>query len=167
MAIPCKPVWRFGWKANVANLQQQVASAAIGDMGITTSVFSDQNCLPAQAACLLALQDSQPELDDIRLSRLVMYSRSLAVPAKRDVEKPEVHKGEKLFMKAGCAGCHTPSFNTSPTAVIPALANQDINPYTDLLLHDMGEGLADGRPDFEATGKEWRTPPLWLSLIHI
>ena len=160
-------IGRFGWKANVANLQQQVASAAFGDMGITTSLFPAQNCRPTQAACLSASQGSGPELDDVRLSRLVMYSRSLAVPAKRDVEKPAVRKGEQLFAKAGCDSCHTPSFETDSTAAMPALANQDINPYTDLLLHDMGEGLADGRPDFEATGREWRTPPLWgIGLVH-
>jgi CxxC motif-containing protein (DUF1111 family) len=158
---------RFGWKANVANLHQQVASAAVGDIGITTSVFPSQNCLPAQTACLSAPQDSSPELDDIRLSRLVLYSRSLAVPAKRNFDKPEVRKGQRLFVESGCAGCHTPNTKTSPAAVMPAIASQDIHPYTDLLLHDMGEGLADGRPDFEATGQEWRTPPLWgIGLVH-
>ena len=162
-----RAIGRFGWKANVANLHQQVASAAIGDMGITTSVFPDQNCLPAQTACLSEMPTSSPELDDVRLATLIMYSRSLAVPAKRDIDKPVVRKGEKLFMEAGCASCHTPNSKTSSTAAIPALANQDITPYTDLLLHDMGEGLADGRPDFEATGREWRTAPLWgIGLVH-
>ena len=158
---------RFGWKANVASLYQQVASAAFGDIGITTSVFPTQNCRPAQAACLSTSQDGSPELDDSRLSKLVLYSRSLAVPARRNVDKPEVRKGQHLFQEAGCTGCHAPSFKTSSKAAMPELANQNIHPYTDLLLHDMGEGLADGRPDFEATGREWRTPPLWgIGLVH-
>ena len=162
-----RAIGRFGWKANTANLHHQVASAAIGDMGITPSVFPTQNCLPPQSACLSAVPDKGPELDDIRLSRLIMYSRSLAVPAKRDIDKPIVQTGEKLFLQAGCANCHTPRSKTASTATMPALANQDISPYTDLLLHDMGEGLADGRPDFEATGREWRTAPLWgIGLVH-
>ena len=158
---------RFGWKANVANLYQQVASAAFGDIGITTSVFPTQNCRPAQPACLSTSQNITAELDDSRLSKLVLYSRSLAVPARRNVDKPEVRKGQHLFQEAGCIGCHTPSSKTSSKAAMPELANQNIHPYTDLLLHDMGEGLADGRPDFEATGREWRTPPLWgIGLVH-
>ncbi len=152
---------RFGWKANVASLYQQVASAAVGDMGITTSLYPTQNCPPAQTACISAPNGGVPELDDQRLEKLVLYARSLAVPARRNVEEPIVRRGEVLFTYAGCVSCHTPSMTTGATAALPELAEQSIHPYTDVLLHDMGEGLADGRPDFEATGREWRTPPLW------
>ena len=158
---------RFGWKANVASLHQQVASAAFGDMGITTSIFPDQNCPPAQKECSSAPGGGVPELDDVRLAKLGLYARSLAVPARRNVNDPTVMRGERLFAKAGCTGCHLSEWKTGSTAVMPELADQDIHPYTDLLLHDMGEGLADGRPDFEATGREWRTPPLWgIGLVH-
>ena len=91
----------------------------------------------------------------------MLYARTLAVPARRNVEEPTVLRGETLFTDAGCASCHIPNLTTSTVAALPELANQSIHPYTDLLLHDMGEGLADGRPDFEASGQEWRTPPLW------
>lgn len=152
---------RFGWKANVANLYLQVAFAAVGDMGITTSLFPSQNCPPAQTACALAPDGGVPELDDQRLQKLVLYARSLAVPARRNVEDPTVRRGEALFASAGCAGCHVPNLITGTITALPELADQNIHPYTDLLLHDMGAGLADGRPDFQASGQEWRTPPLW------
>lgn len=158
---------RFGWKASVVSLYQQVAGAAVADMGITTSVFPTQNCLPAQSACLSAPDGGAPELDDARLAKLVLYTRSLAVPARRNVNEPVVRQGELLFLDAGCGGCHLPNWETSSEALMPELAGQNIHAYTDLLLHDMGEGLADGRPDFEASGREWRTPPLWgIGLIH-
>jgi len=152
---------RFGWKANVASLYQQVASAAVSDMGITTSLFPSENCPPAQTACLSAPNGGVPELDDQRLEKLVLYARSLAVPARRNVEEPTVRRGERLFTYAGCVSCHTPNLTTGTVTALPELAEQSIHPYTDVLLHDMGEGLADGRPDFEASGREWRTPPLW------
>jgi CxxC motif-containing protein (DUF1111 family) len=82
------------------------------------------------------------------------------VPARRDISDPEVLRGEQLFRDIGCAGCHTTTLVTGADVEAP-LANQRIHPYTDLLLHDMGEELADGRPDFDADGREWRTPPLW------
>jgi CxxC motif-containing protein (DUF1111 family) len=156
-----KGLGRFGWKANTASLHAQVAAAALGDMGITTSVFPSDNCPDAQSACLDAPNGGMPELDDQRLEMLVLYARSLAVPARRDLDDPSVRRGEILFVSAGCASCHAPSLATGAHAALPELAEQTIHPYTDLLLHDMGEGLADGRPDFEASGREWRTPPLW------
>ena len=152
---------RFGWKANAASLHQQVAGAAAGDMGLTNSVFPDHNCPPAQDACVAAPNGGAPELDDFRLQKLVIYAQSLSVPARRDIDKPAVRRGEAIFSSAGCAACHTPTLTTGADTVLPELANQTIHPYSDLLLHDMGEGLADGRPDFDASGREWRTPPLW------
>jgi CxxC motif-containing protein (DUF1111 family) len=152
---------RFGWKANVASLRHQVARAAAGDMGLTSTVFPTTNCPPAQSACLAAANGGAIELDDYQLERLVIYARSLSVPARRDIDQANVRQGEAVFEAAGCAACHTPTMTTGTEAALPELSNQTIHPYTDLLLHDMGDGLADGRPDFEASGREWRTSPLW------
>lgn len=151
---------RFGWKANVPTVEQQVAGAFHGDIGITSSLFPEGNCPVAQVGCLDAPNGGTPELNEDRLFKVTFYTRTLAVPAMRNVEDGEVRLGARQFLKAGCGKCHTPSFVTGEHE-IPALSNQKIYPYTDLLLHDMGEGLADGRPDFLATGREWRTPPLW------
>lgn len=156
-----KELGRFGWKANVGNLYHQVALAASGDMGITTSVLPADNCPPSQTACRTAINGGNPELDNPGLEKLVLYVRSLAVPPRRNVENHTVQRGEKLFASAGCIDCHTPNLTTGATAALSELADQPIHPYTDLLLHDMGEDLADMRPDFLASGREWRTPPLW------
>ena len=91
----------------------------------------------------------------------MLYSQTLAVPARREVESPLIQRGEKLFRDIGCAACHVPELRTGAHAQFFELANQTIQPFTDLLLHDMGEGLADGRSVFTASGREWRTPPLW------
>ena len=154
-------IGRFGWKANTASLTAQVAAAAFADIGITTSIYPANNCPPAQSACLDAPNGGIPELDDQGLRKLVLYTQLLAVPARRGVDDPLVRRGESLFAASGCVACHTASLKTRADAIFPELADQTIRPYTDLLLHDMGEGLADGRPDFEASGSEWRTPPLW------
>ena len=156
-----KELGRFGWKANVGNLYHQVALAASGDMGITTSVLPADNCPPSQTACRTAINGGNPELDNPGLEKLVLYVRSLAVPPRRNVENHTVQRGEKLFASAGCIDCHTPNLTTGAAAALSELADQPIHPYTDLLLHDMGEDLADMRPDFLASGREWRTPPLW------
>jgi CxxC motif-containing protein (DUF1111 family) len=103
----------------------------------------------------------EPEVSDSILAQVLFYTRNLGVPMRRDVDHPEVLAGKRLFHRAGCQNCHTPQFTTASSGVEPELAGQVIRPYTDLLLHDMGDGLADGRPEFEATGREWRTPPLW------
>ncbi len=152
---------RFGWKANTASLYVQVAAAAHGDMGITTSLFPDNNCPAAQGDCEAAPDGGLPEMDDASLDMLTIYVRALSVPARRDPHNPAVERGEDLFEAAGCAACHTPSLSTAQDAALPQLAGLEIRPYTDMLLHDMGEGLADGRSDFAASGREWRTPPLW------
>jgi CxxC motif-containing protein (DUF1111 family) len=96
-----------------------------------------------------------------RLNNITLYLQTLAVPARRNVSDPGVLRGEQLFGQANCSACHTPELKTGSKTAIPAAANVVIHPYTDLLLHDMGEELADGRPDFKANGREWRTPPLW------
>jgi CxxC motif-containing protein (DUF1111 family) len=103
----------------------------------------------------------RPEVVPSRLSNLTLYLQALAVPARRDVDDAEVRRGEKLFEQARCAVCHVGQLTTGEKTAIRRAAGQVIRPYTDLLLHDMGEDLADGRPDFEAGGEEWRTAPLW------
>ena len=157
---------RFGWKANVPTVEQQIAGAFHGDIGITSPLFRDENCPADQVDCQSVPNGGSPEIGEERLGKVVFYQQTLAVPAMRNSDDPQVRKGAELFLKAGCAACHTPSHTTGDHPV-PAISNQVIFPYTDLLLHDMGEGLADGRPDFLASGREWRTPPLWgIGLIQ-
>ena len=158
---------RIGWKANQPNMLQQVTGAFLGDMGITSSVHPAQDCTAAQEECAAAPNGGEPEISDEKVDRVVLYSRTLAVPARRGVDEPPVVRGKALFSQAGCAACHVPSFKTGPFE-IEELSGQTIFPYTDLLLHDMGPDLADGRPDFLADGNEWRTPPLWgIGLIRV
>ncbi len=151
---------RFGWKAGQPNLNQQNADAFFNDMGLTTSLLSGSSCTQAQTECLAMPDGGEPEVSDHILSLVLFYSRNLGVPARRNVDDPQVLAGKTLFHRAGCQSCHVPKFTTGEAAE-PELANQVIRPYTDLLLHDMGEALADHRREFEATGREWRTPPLW------
>lgn len=154
-------VGRFGWKANQPSLAQQVAGAGNGDMGLTSPLFPTKNCAPAQTACLAAPRGPQPELSAARLSAIVTYLMGLGVPARRDAGTPAVQHGEALFAALGCVQCHTATWVTGPLPAFPAASGQTIHPYTDFLLHDMGPGLADGRPDYLAGPAEWRTPPLW------
>ncbi|THF64708.1 thiol oxidoreductase [Pseudothauera nasutitermitis] len=158
---------RFGLKANAPDLRQQIASAMLGDLGITTTLFPAQNCTPAQTACRAAPDGGQPELMNAQLGDLEFYFAHLAVPARRDADAPQVRQGEALFGALGCALCHRPALTTGAHERFPRLSKRRIEPYTDLLVHDMGEGLADGRPDYLAGGREWRTPPLWgLGLLE-
>jgi len=159
---------RFGWKANQPTLRQQIAAAFVGDIGITSSLFPAENVAAGQNDARGAKTGGEPELRDKFLDRITFYSQSLAVPAHRNVDDPHVVRGRKLFAAIGCAACHVPEMRTGKHPDVPQLSNQLIRPYTDLLLHDMGDGLADNRPDFEATGREWRTPPLWgLGLVKV
>lgn len=151
---------RFGWKANQPSLRQQVTGAAAGDIGITSSVATRDSCSDAEKACRTSPNGGEPELADEFLEKLLLYSRTLAVPYRRNVDDPKVQRGEDLFAQAGCPACHLTTLKTGPHE-LAAVANQTIHPFTDLLIHDMGPGLADGRPDFEASGSEWRTTPLW------
>lgn len=152
---------RFGMKAGEPSLDQQNAHALSRDLGLTTRLQPTSDCTPAQDACRRAVDGGTPEVSDALRAKLLFYTRSLAVPARRNLQSPQVLAGKALFHRAGCAGCHVPSFTTAADASEPELANQPIHPYTDLLLHDMGPGLADNRPEFQASGREWRTPPLW------
>lgn len=139
-------VGRFGWKANNPNLLQQSAGAYVNDMGVTSPLFPEK--------------DTPTDIDRHTLDLTTFYVQTLSVPARRGINDPQVKKGEKLFNEANCATCHFPSLRTGKHEV-KLLANQKIHPYTDLLLHDMGKGLADRRPDFLASGTEWRTTALW------
>lgn len=154
-------IGRFGAKANIASLRGQTVDAMLGDLGITSSLLPNENCLPHQQECLRALSGGLPELKDEQLADLEFYFRHLAVPARRNPNDSQVKAGEKLFTKIGCAICHRTELSTAKNYPHKHLANLTIQPYTDLLLHDMGEGLADHRPDFQASCREWRTPPLW------
>ena len=122
-------------------------------------VDSAGNALLAGAALALD-EDGGRAVGDL-LDLVTFYSENLAVPARRDVGDPQVLRGKELFHGIGCVGCHTPKYVTSRKAENKAHRFQLIWPYSDFLLHDMGEGLADGQQVGIATGSEWRTPPLW------
>ncbi|GGX59076.1 di-heme oxidoreductase family protein [Saccharospirillum salsuginis] len=152
---------RFGWKAGQPTLRQQNAAAFNGDMGLTTDLFVAENCTSAQTLCADQPNGGSPEVRTELLDNVTFYSAHLGVPAQRDHDAPEVLRGAELFEQSGCAGCHRPTVQTGLSPNRPALSGQTIHPFTDLLLHDMGPGLADHRPEFRASGREWRTPPLW------
>jgi CxxC motif-containing protein (DUF1111 family) len=159
-------VGRFGWKGDAPSVDVQVAGAFAGDMGLTTPLMDHDDCTEAEAPCLQRESGGAPEVEPHIFERVVLYSRTVAVPARRRADDPQVLAGKRLFHEIGCADCHVPSHETGEAA-LPELEGQRIWPYTDLLLHDMGEALADGRPLGEASGREWRTPPLWgLGLIE-
>ena len=151
---------RFGWKANQPTVKQQTAGAFLGDIGITSGLFPQENCPDSQQDCAAIPNGGSPEIPDERFAKVVFYTQTLAVPVMRDVNDSQVTQGAEVFVEAGCHLCHTPSHTTGEHPVA-AVSHQAIYPYTDLLLHDMGPSLADGRPDFEADGQEWRTPSLW------
>jgi CxxC motif-containing protein (DUF1111 family) len=167
-------IGRFGWKANVATLAHQTAGAFHGDMGITSSVHPQQTCTPVQQDCLAAPSGGTPgapEIDDRTLGDVVFYTATLGPPARRGADDPRVQRGAALFAQSQCAVCHRPGYVTGappdPTLSTPKVQGLPIWPYTDLLLHDMGPALADGRPDFQANGRQWKTPPLWgLGLLR-
>lgn len=159
---------RFGWKAGAPSIDEQTQSAFNGDIGIATPLFPDAygDCTDAQAECRAAPSGASPQYNDLEahgdvVDLVTFYSRNLAVPARRDPRAPTVLAGKKLFNDAGCAACHTPRHVTAASADQPWLGGQTIWPYSDMLLHDMGEGLADHRPEGRASGREWRTAPLW------
>ncbi len=154
-------VGRFGWKAEQPNVRQQSAGAFLGDLGITSSLFPNQECSSTQVECQGSPSGGDPELSDELLESVQRYGQLLAVPARQRYQEREVLRGKGIFAELGCGGCHTPSHRTSEDAELAELSDQRIWPYTDLLLHDLGEELSDHRPSFAADGAEWRTPPLW------
>ncbi len=176
---------RFGWKAGQPTLRQQAAGAFNGDMGLTTEIFLDENCLLHQDDCLVSpngngdsSSDYNFEVSSAVLDLIELYSHNLAVPVRRNAYGEDVQKGKALFAQAGCNSCHVESYQTGNSEEHPELSNQTIFPYSDLLLHDMGEDLADFTVDnvsvsdtvlveYQANAKEWRTPALWgLGLTH-
>jgi CxxC motif-containing protein (DUF1111 family) len=163
---------RFGWKAGTPNLRQQNASAFKGDLGISTPLFPQHwgDCTPSQTSCRKQAHGNRtrqaPDINHMEAPKamtdaLLLYTRNIAVPIRKIDNAEMVNKGKAVFHSAGCAACHTPSYQTSGHTEQASLNMQTIWPYTDLLLHDMGLGLADNRPEFKANGQEWRTAPLW------
>ena len=152
---------RFGWKANQPSIRQQIVAAFLGDMGVTSSLYMEENCPPVQTLCLAMPPGNRPELLDYNWDQMEFWHAALAPPPARNLELPQVKLGEKLFQQAGCAACHLPELRTGDYPLLPIIANTTFRAFTDLLLHDMGEDLADGRPDFLAGPRDWRTPPLW------
>ncbi|MGD9671400.1 MAG: di-heme oxidoredictase family protein [Hyphomicrobiaceae bacterium] len=159
---------RFGWKAGNPSIRQQSADAFNGDMGLSTPLFlsSSGDCTSVQTLCRAAPTGNSPKPDDPEVSTQLLdlvtfYAQNLAVPLRRNAGAPEVLDGRTIFASIGCASCHRPSMMTGDVPGQPHLSNQTIWPYTDLLLHDMGDGLADNRPEGVASGQEWRTAPLW------
>ena len=151
-------IGRFGWKANTATILEQCAGAYSGDMGITTYLLQKETG-DGQINGNDGLGDD-PEISQEILDQVVFYCKTLGVPAPRDLEGESVIKGAGIFESIGCAACHVPSMTTGNNT-IAAISNQKIFAYTDMLLHDMGDALADNRPDFLADGNEWKTRPLW------
>lgn len=154
---------RFSLKANEPSLRAQAAAAAFNDMGVTSPLHREQLCLPHQRDCASAPHGGDarhPELSEAQLQSLTTYLQLLSVPARRDVNDPQVLRGEQLFRQARCTACHVETWTTGQSHPLRRLRGQTIHPYTDLLLHDMGPGLS-GRPDHEASATEWRTAPLW------
>ncbi len=159
---------RFGFKAQNASVRDQASSAFAGDMGISTpdNPFDHGDCTKAEKDCMAMPTGVQARLGPVEapdpvLSLVTFYSENLAVPARRKIADKTVLRGKELFYQSGCTACHTPKFVTSRDAGNKAQAFQLIWPYSDFLLHDMGEGLADGQPVGMADGQEWRTQPLW------
>ncbi|MBX2848144.1 MAG: c-type cytochrome [Acidiferrobacterales bacterium] len=163
---------RFGLKAGQATLTDQNQAAFNGDLGLSTPTQTNAygDCTPTQTACLQLPHGKDPQPGEISpdlevsaevVDQVLHYTRNLAVPARRDESSPDVLAGKKLFYQSNCIACHTPKFITPRQTVAPEQSRQLIWPYTDMLLHDMGEGLADNSPEGLANGSEWRTPPLW------
>ena len=165
---------RFGWKANQPSVRQQIAAALHNDIGATSTIYPVDNCPTVQIVCRTDTTTTDcggsnggcsgqllAEVLPSRLETLTVFLQALIPPDLSARNDDQTHRGEILFTQAGCPSCHVPELKTDTTAAIPSLANVVFRPFTDLLLHDMGEELADGRPDFLADGSEWRTAPLW------
>ncbi len=159
---------RFGWKAGLSSINEQSQSAFADDMGISVPLFpkGSGECTKVQKDCLNAPDGNSAQFENLESGNTmtdltVFYSRNLSVPARRDFNEPEVKRGRKLFYDIGCIACHRPGYTTRKDSIGIEQSAQKIWPYTDMLLHDMGKGLSDGRQEGKATGKEWRTAPLW------
>ena len=149
---------RFGWKAGQPTVIEQTAGALNQDMGITSYIMPVENAFGQDQ--MLGV-NVRKEISDSNLVALAYYVRSLAVPGRRNADDADVLEGKRFFHLVGCGGCHKSGYYTGSNMIDPELNYQKIYPYTDLLLHDMGAGLADGYTEFRANGSDWRTPPLW------
>jgi CxxC motif-containing protein (DUF1111 family) len=149
---------RFGWKAGATSVRHQVAGALNTDMGVMTSVLPTPDCGSEQDDCG---NEDGSELPDEHLDDLVKYVSLLGVRARRGLEDPEALRGEEVFDDVGCGACHRAQVTTSAFHPLAELRDQNIAPYSDLLLHDLGPGMADNLGEGDATGAEWRTAPLW------
>jgi CxxC motif-containing protein (DUF1111 family) len=138
---------RFGFKGTQPSVLQQTAAAFYHDMQVTNSLFFDKG--------------ASPEAPDEDLHALAVYLKLAGVPKAREQAAPSVAQGRAIFSEISCDSCHRVTFTTGATHPDPELRNQTIHPFTDLLLHDMGDALADGWNEFSANGREWRTTPLW------
>jgi CxxC motif-containing protein (DUF1111 family) len=154
-------IGKFGWKANQPSLRQQVADAFNGDMGLTSTISPKENCPSPQNDCLNYPNGGTPEVTDLQMNKVVFYQSALAVPKRRNYKKQNVLDGKYLFKNIDCIKCHSTDFVTGSSKENNHVEGILIKPYSDFLLHDMGEALADNRPDYLATGREWRTQPLW------
>ncbi len=167
---------RFGWKANTPSVTVQGAGAYRGDMGVTNYLFPEESIMGTALHDRYLAENPadngshDPEVAEDTVKAVMFYTNTLAVPGRRNVDDEQVLRGARLFASMDCAKCHHPSFETgehpgvwgpSGTEPVPQVEGQTIHPFSDMLLHDMGEGLADHRRDFAATGREWRTRPLW------
>jgi CxxC motif-containing protein (DUF1111 family) len=163
-------IGKFGWKANEPSLEQQISAAFNGDMGLTNTTFPNENC-PEGIDCSSLPNGNNKgetvEVTDRQMSRIMTYMGAISVPVRRDYMKYNVLKGKELFNEMDCIKCHVNNFTTSEFELLPQIENVVIRPYSDFLLHDMGEDLADNRPEYLANGNEWRTQPLWgLGMIE-
>ncbi len=165
-------IGKFGWKSNAPTVEQQIAGALSGDMGMTTTIFPKQNCPSPQQDCndFLAEHDTikNVEFSDEQLQQVTFYQAALSVPERRNVKDKDVLKGKGLFHEMQCIKCHAIGFKVQKSEMIPQIEGTVFNPYSDFLVHDMGEDLADNRTDNLADGNEWRTQPLWgISMIPV
>ncbi|NIJ46372.1 CxxC motif-containing protein (DUF1111 family) [Wenyingzhuangia heitensis] len=164
-------IGKFGWKANQPTLAQQIAGAFNGDMGLTSSIFPNENCPHGMDCSELSNGNNEGEtveVPDTQFDRILTYQAALSVPVRRNFKDENVLRGKQLFTDLSCIKCHVNNFTTSKSPTLSQLNGIQIKPYSDFLLHDMGDDLADNRGDFLANGNEWRTQPLWgLGLIEL
>lgn len=162
-----KTLGRFGWKASQPSIYQQTADALFNDMGLSNPLHPNpSNCTESQVNCQNIPNGNSFEYDNLEVSNqqldlITFYTQQLGVPSRRDIDSKNVIAGKKIFFELSCNSCHTEKFKTGNKSEHKNLNSQIIYPYSDFLLHDLGEGLADGLSEYNANGSEWRTPPLW------
>ena len=163
-----KVLGRFGWKATRGTLLHHIAGAASEDMGLTSLIFPQQNCMHIQKECTNQINGGTPEISEKQINILQLYMQTLAVPRQRDAQNKDVIKGSKLFTKIGCENCHISTYRTGQHKDHEELSNRVIKPYSDFLLHNMGPELDDGLKEGKVESSEWKTPPLWgIGLVKI